>query len=191
MSIGINWSVKQTKQVEEVSGDQVEHEALDSRVEGIKKALVVVGYQVESNDIDEIIEELHVTYGSQRVGASVSALGSASPLYVKSGGVAFLVDNADDLQRACVTINRMIQKSAVAPVVMPKQVKSYWEVDIVKALNHEIEQSMRINRDIRLDALGYTGGSGSAQLIVDDLLSDNKRRNANGAEAFKRVLVQA
>ena len=158
-------------------------------IENTKAVLAAVGYQVESNDIDEIIEELHVTYGSQRVGASVSALGRAAPLYFKSGGVAFLVDNAEDLHRACVTIDSQIRKSAVAPVVMAKQVKSFWEDDIVKALNHEIEQSMRTNRDMRLETLGYTG-SGSAQLIVANLLSDNKKRNASGAEAFKRVLVR-
>jgi len=100
-----------------------------------------------------------------------------------------LVDNAEDLHRACVTIDSQIRKSAVAPVVMAKQVKSFWEDDIVKALNHEIEQSMRTNRDMRLETLGYTG-SGSAQLIVANLLSDNKKRNASGAEAFKRVLVR-
>ena len=158
-------------------------------IENTKKALAAVGYQVKSTDIDEIIEELHVTYGSQRVGASVSALGRAAPLYFKSGGVAFLVDNAEDLHRACVTIGRQIQKSAVAPVVMAKQMKSYWEGDIVKALNHEIETSIRTRRDMRLDALGYTGG-GLAALIVEDLLSDNKKRNVNGAEAFKRVLAR-
>ena len=67
----------------------------------------------------------------------MSALGQALALYFKSGGVAFLVDNAEDLHRACFTIDSQIRKSAVAPVVMPMQMKCYWEGDMNEARSME------------------------------------------------------
>jgi len=160
-------------------------------IENIKSALASVRFEVKAGGIEEIIEELHVTYGSQRIGSSVRSLGKAAPLFIKSGNVAFMVDNANDLDRACLEINRLKEASASnGPIVMKKDTRSQWRSDIESALRYEMSLRSRTGRDLEAVYENYDGGERvTATSIVDDLISDDKKRNTKAVEAFKCLLI--
>jgi len=159
-------------------------------IEIIKSTLASIRFEVKANDIDEIIEELHVTYGSQRVGSSSYSLGNAAPLFVRSGNVAFMVDNPDDLQRACLEIARKIDTSINNPIVMKKETRSRWRSDIERALGYEMSLRRSTKRDLEVVYETYEGGERTiAVSIVDDLLSGDKKDNAKAIEAFKCLMI--
>ena len=164
----------------------------------VKETLDAIGYPVESNDWNEVIEELGSSYGAQKVGSSIRTLGDASPLYLKSGNVAFMVDNQRDLHQACVEINSVLKKRRGAePVTIKREVRSRFISDIRNALEYEISLAGTVKRppgvvdadyEVLYDHDTRTQTRKSAQ-IMDDLLSDDKKRNAKAVEALKAILI--
>ncbi|UTW13367.1 hypothetical protein [Marinobacterium rhizophilum] len=163
-----------------------------------KEVLESIGYPVKGGDWEDIIADLQSTYGTTRVGSSVNSLGDAASLYVKTGNVAFMVDNTNDLQRACRQINTVLNaRKAAAPVALKPQVNSYWLVDVARALEHEITLAGRTNRSLGIVDTDYhiRSNPGSRtqvrkpEQILDDLLSTDKKRNAKAVEAMQCILI--
>jgi len=164
----------------------------------VKETLEAVGYPVQSDNWSDVIEELGRSYGAQKVGSSIRTLGDASPLYLKSGNVAFMVDNQLDLHRACIEIQSALKaRSGTENIVLRPQSKSRYRVDIERALESEISDSHRCKRSLGIVSAEYHikyDSETRSQIreqtqIIDDLLSDDKKRNDKAVKAFKALLI--
>lgn len=80
----------------------------------VKETLEVIGYPVKGPDWEDVLADLHSSYGAQKVGSSINTLGDATPLYIKSGNIAFMVDNPNDLLRACVQVKALLDEKTRA-----------------------------------------------------------------------------
>jgi len=164
----------------------------------VKETLEAIGYPVQSDDWNEAIEELSRNYGAQKVGSSIRTLGDASPLYLKSGNAAFMVDNQSDLHRACVEIQSVLKaRTAAEPITIKRDVRSRFLSDIQNSLEYEISLAGTVKRPLGVVDADYevlydhdtrTQTRKSPQ-IIDDLLSDDKQRNAKAVEAMKAILI--
>lgn len=164
----------------------------------VKATLEAIGYPVKGPDWDDVLADLHCSYGAQKIGSSINNLGDAKPLYVSSGNIAFMVDNQDDLHRACIQIKNVLdaRKPAITPV-MKRDTRSRYLPEIISALEGEIDISFKIKRPLGIIDTEYevlfnvdtrSQTRKSAQ-IMDDLLSDDKSRNAKAVEALKALLI--
>jgi hypothetical protein len=165
-----------------------------------KEILETVGYPVitPSDDWEDIVEELQKEYRPHVVGGSMTTLGDAAPLFMRSGNAAFMVDNKDDLYRACCRIKHILDaRKATEPVKLKQDVRSRFISDIQNALESEIDIRERTKRplgivgteyEIRYDPSSRTQSRKPAQ-IIDDLLSDDKKRIAKAVEAIRTLLI--
>lgn len=163
-----------------------------------KETLSTIGYPVKGDDWDDIIEELHKDYGTQAVGSSMNTLGDAAPLYMKAGNAAFMVDNKDDLYRACVRIKTILDaRKGAKPVIIKSDVLSRYIPDIKRSVDMEVDLAFKFNRvlptvdseyTVIYNAASRTQTRKGAQ-IIDDLLSDDKALNDKAVNALKELLV--
>ena len=167
-------------------------------IEQIREVLETIGYPVQGESLQVILDDLHDHYSAQVVGSSIRHLGDADPLYVKAGQVAFMVDNEHDLVAACIRIRSSLkQREAAQPVTMQAPKRSRFLPDIVRAVEYEIEIAERVKRPLGMVTTGYeikydpesrTQSRKSAQ-ILDDLLADDAQRNKKAVDALKAVLI--
>lgn len=163
----------------------------------VKETLEAIGYPVKGLDWDDVLADLHCNYGAQKVGSSLLTLGDAEPLYIKSGNIGFMVDNPDDLNRACILIKTKLDaKKAMQPVTIKSEVRSRFLPDIKLALDNEVGQAERLGRNLsHADPAYLTQGFGGISLlrnteqIIDDLLSDCEKRNTKAVAALKVLLI--
>lgn len=164
----------------------------------IKETLEAVGYTVQGDDLQAVIDELHDRYSPRVVGSSIRNLGDASPLYVKAGQIAFMVDNEQDLMTACVQIRSAVKgREAAKTVKLVAEKRSRYIPDIVRALEFEIDLAARMHRSIAVvdDQYAVTSGPerGSqvrkSTHIMNDLLADDAKRNQKAQKALKATLI--
>ncbi|WP_415885006.1 hypothetical protein ACMXYO_10115 [Neptuniibacter sp. QD37_6] len=163
-----------------------------------KETLTTIGYPVTGNDWEDIIEELHKDYGTQVVGSSMNILGDAAPLYMKAGNAAFMVDNKDDLYRACIRIKTILDaRKAAEPVIIKSDVLSRYIPEIKRSVEMEVDQAAKFKRalttvdneySVKYDKASRTQTRKGSQ-IIDDLLSDSKKLNDKAVKALKELLV--
>lgn len=163
-----------------------------------KEVLEAIGYPVQGDDWEEVIADLQMTYGATRVGSSMNTLGDASPLFMKAGNVAHMVDHPNDLARACLQIKSVLdQRKALEPVKLKEDEKSRFLPDILRLLEYEIEKASRAKRDLGVVDVDYQilydpetrTQTRKPEQIMDDLLSTDKKRNAKAVEALQRILI--
>ena len=167
-------------------------------IEQGKKTLATIGFSIAGSTWDEVLTGLHDEAKPQVVGSSVFALGNAEPLYVRSGNAAFLVDNVDDLHRACRQIKVILDAGKASKLItMPVQTRSTYIANIGQALECEIANSGKVNRDMGIASTEYVVKSDpdtrtqtriGAQ-VIEDLLADNDELNARAVSAFKSILL--
>lgn len=163
----------------------------------VKETLDTIGYPVKGPDWEDVLADLHSTYGAQKVGSSINALGDAKPLYVTAGNIAFMVDNKGDLLRACILIKHTLdQRKGAEQVVIPKEQYAFQKGNITNALESEIDQASRVKRslgivdtDYQVFVRGFREQVRKGDQIIDDLLSDDKQRNDKAVEAIKSILI--
>lgn len=163
----------------------------------VKETLEAVGYPVSSDDWEGLRDELHTKYKQTLVGRSILKLGNATPLYVRSGNAAHLVDDVDDLYTACLAIKqRLDADKAAQPIVIPADEYAYNLKVIKKALDAETSHAQMYKRDLSHAPEDYltTGSWGekyltNTQQVMDDLLSDDQELNLKAVEAFKAILI--
>lgn len=162
-----------------------------------KEVLETVGYPVSGHDWDDVIKELHEDYRVTAVGGSMNTLGDAAPLFMRSGNVAHMVDNKDDLFRACVRIKQIAKaREGAKTVVIPKDVYAFNLKTIKQALDAEVSHAERMKRDLSCADESYLVSSHddtkllrNTQQVMDDLMSDDKKLNIKAVEAFKAILI--
>lgn len=163
-----------------------------------KDVLKQIGYELVSDDWYDMIEELHQNYKAQVVGGSMNTLGDSAPLFMRAGNAAFMVDNKDDLFKACVRIKQALDaRKGAETVTIKKDVYAFNLKTIESALENEVDQANRVKRPLAVVDTEYavkynpetrTQTRKSTQ-IMNDLLSDDKKRNAKAVEAFKAILI--
>jgi len=165
-------------------------------IEQGKKALAAIGYNTTGNSWEAVLESLHTVAQTQVVGSSVFTLGDAQHLYVRSGNAAFMVDNVDDLWRACKKIKaEQDGKQGKGNIVMVNPERSVYIRDIARALDYEITNSGL--RDLGVVTTKYSSKHDPETLtqtsvgdqVLEDLLSDSQERNDLAASAFKSILL--
>ncbi len=163
-----------------------------------KEVLSAIGYPVKGSDWEDLIADLQCSYGSTRVGSSMNTLGDAAPLFVKSSNVAFMVDNPNDLCRACRQIKAVLeQRKAREPVVLKVDERSRVLPDILYALESEITSAGRCGRDLGIVDTEYRIlfseetriQTRKPAQIMNDLLSTDRKRNVKAVEALQRILI--
>ncbi|MBS97120.1 MAG: hypothetical protein CMI01_00365 [Oceanospirillaceae bacterium] len=168
------------------------------KLDTAKEVLEAIGYPANGDDWEEVIADLQQTHGPTRVGSSMNHLGDAAPLFVKSGNVAHMVDHPNDLHRACAQIKSVLdQRQPLGLATLKRDVKSRWLSDIQIALGHEISQRERIGRSLGIVDTDYQihfdpetrTQTRKPEQIINDLLSDDKKRNAKAVEALKDILI--
>lgn len=164
----------------------------------VKETLAAIGYPAKGPDWNDVLADLHSNYGAQKVGSSVRTLGDAEPLYHKAGSIAFMVDNPQDLIAACIRIrSKLAAINSAKLIVMPRETLSRYIPDIRRALEGEIDLAFRVNRPLNMIDADYSAKHDSetrspirkSDQILDDLLSDDKRRNDKAVKAFKELLL--
>ncbi|MBE9397109.1 hypothetical protein IOQ59_07520 [Pontibacterium sp. N1Y112] len=166
-------------------------------VNEVKQYLSDVDMPAKGQALEAIVDNLHQTYGSTRVGSSVQQLGNAAPLYVKSGAVAHLVDNANDLVMACRGIKQRLDAlKGAEPIVLKSATKSRYLSDITKLLNYEFDDAGKFKRKLTA-AGGYKitadpdtrSQSRQGDKLMDDLMSTDEARQLKGVKALRDLLI--
>jgi len=167
-------------------------------IEQGKKTLATIGFSIAGRTWDEVLTGLHDEAKPQFVGSSVFTLGNAQPLYVRSGNAAFLVDNVDDLHRACRQIKVTLDAAKGSELItMPVQTRSTYIVNIAEALEQEVANSGKGNRDmgivsseydVKFDIETRVQTRIGAQ-VLEDLLADSDELNTRAVSAFKSILL--
>ncbi|WP_296058456.1 hypothetical protein [uncultured Amphritea sp.] len=164
----------------------------------VKETLEAIGYPVKGPDWDDVLADLHCNYGAQKVGSSINSLGDAAPLYIRSGNIAFMVDNRGDLHRACVQIKaKLDEKKGAQPVVLKQDEYAFNLTTIRDALEREISHASNRKRPLGIVDTDYTvqynpdtrTQNRKSLQIINDLLSDDKQRNNKAVEAIKAILI--